>query len=181
MGTPAGARLSYREYEALPEPEDGSRWELVDGELVVTPPPGDAHQRVLAELTTELTLWARSLGAQVLPGAGLLIADDAELIPDLLMVLPEHLDVERRRHKTHADLVVEISSPSTRRRDLGRKRELYEAAGVPEYWFVDRDRGEVLVHRLVDGAYGRPVVLRRRDTLTSPLLAGFSLAVERLR
>ncbi|HVL98863.1 MAG TPA: Uma2 family endonuclease [Egibacteraceae bacterium] len=180
MGTPAGARLTYREYEALPEPDDGSRCELVDGQVVVTPPPDDPHQQALRELTIELGLWARAHAAEVLPGPGLLVAEDSELIPDLIVVLADHLDEAGRRAKTRADLVVEISSPSTRRRDLGRKRELYQAAGIPEYWFVDRERGEVLVHRRKEGGYAPAVRLTRGTSVTSPLLPGFTLPVDRL-
>ena len=72
------------------------------------------------------------------------------------------------------DLVVEISSPATRRRDLTLKRDLYERFGVTQYWFVDLEAERVEVHRLREGRYGSPDVLRATDTLRSVVLPGFS-------
>ena len=78
------------------------------------------------------------------------------------------------------DLVVEVSSPSTRRLELTRKRELYERFGVPEYWFVDLDADRVEVYRLEGERFGPPVLFGMGDTLEPPPIGGFRLAVEDL-
>ena len=72
------------------------------------------------------------------------------------------------------DLVVEVSSPSTRRRDLSLKRDLYERFGVSEYWFVDIEAERAEAYRLSEGRYGPPEILRSADMLTSPVLPDFS-------
>jgi Uma2 family endonuclease len=75
------------------------------------------------------------------------------------------------------DLAVEVSSPSTRAHDRVRKRAVYESHAVPEFWSVDLDSEQVEVYRLAEGRYPDPLVLGRGDTLTSPLVPGFALAL----
>lgn len=178
MGTTAHHRLTVEQFEALPEPED-ERWELIDGEVVVSPAPAWGHGAVLARLLAALVAWADEHGAEVASGPGQVVADDSELIPDLALVRGEHADrIGPVRLDGPADLVVEVSSPSNRHRDVGRKRELYEAAGVAEYWFVDRDAGHVLVHRLdADGRYGAPQAVGAGARLESPQLPGLAVDV----
>jgi len=72
------------------------------------------------------------------------------------------------------DLVVEVSSPTTKRRDLTLKRELYERFGVAEYWFVDIEAERVEAYRLREGRYGPPEILRAADKLGSPVLPDFA-------
>jgi Uma2 family endonuclease len=76
--------------------------------------------------------------------------------------------------------VVEVSSPSTRRLELVRKRDVYQRFGVPEYWFVDLEVDRVERCRLDQGRYGPPTILFRGKTPTSPLTPGFSLPVDEL-
>jgi len=100
--------------------------------------------------------------------------------PDVAFVGPERVALLRdeRYIDVAPDLVVEVSSPSTRRLDLIRKRALYEREGVPEYWFVDLDADQVDVHRLDDsGAYGTPTSLGRADALTCMAAPSFELPV----
>ena len=79
------------------------------------------------------------------------------------------------------DLVVEVSSPMTRRLDLIKKRNLYERERVPEYWFVDLEADQVDVHRLESsGHYGQPATLGAGDTLTCLAAPGFELSVEQV-
>lgn len=75
---------------------------------------------------------------------------------------------------------MEISSPSTRRRDLTLKRALYERHGVEEYWFVDRDDQNVLIHRLQADGYGEPERVGRGQFATSSAAPGFQIAVDEL-
>lgn len=75
------------------------------------------------------------------------------------------------------DLLVEVSSPSTRRLDVVVKRGLYERLGVTEYWFVDLDADRVEVYRLADGAYGDPLLVGFDGHLTPPHLPGLVVEV----
>jgi Uma2 family endonuclease len=180
MATQRTTGLTYDDFARLPE--TNRIQELIDGELVVTPPPTTSHQQVVVTLVTELNLYARVHGGTVFVSpTGVYLSHTNLLEPDVLFVRPQHAGrIERPFVRGAPDLVVEVSSPSTRRRDLGRKRELYEEFGVPEYWFVDLDAGLVEVHRLGDGRYAAPRRLGPGDTLESPLLPGFALAVDDL-
>lgn len=97
------------------------------------------------------------------------------------MLLAGHLDrVGERYLEGPPDLVVEVSSPTTRRLDLGRKRELYAQFGVPEYWFVDRDAGRVLVHHLRGAEYAPPQGTGPGERVASRVAGGLEVGVDRL-
>ncbi|MGH8903169.1 MAG: Uma2 family endonuclease [Egibacteraceae bacterium] len=115
--------------------------------------------------------------AGVLERRGLYFTHENYVEPDALYLAPEHLDrIGEKKLEGPPDLVVEISSPSTRRRDVTLKRNLYLGFGVRDYWFVDLDRTAVIVFRPDED----PFVLHHGDKLTSPVLPGFVLAVEDL-
>jgi Uma2 family endonuclease len=98
--------------------------------------------------------------------------------PDVIYLSSQSLvKVEEPFVRSAPDLVVEVSSPATRRVYVGRKRELYERFGVPKYWFVDLDADRVEVHRLEGDRYPPPTLLTRSDRLQSPRIPGFALAV----
>lgn len=90
--------------------------------------------------------------------------------PDLVLVTAERLDrVSDREIEGVPDLVVEVSSPTTYRHDRVHKRRWYEAAGVPEYWFVDLDQSQVEVYRLRGRRYPPPEVLEQGGVIRSHL------------
>lgn len=130
-------------------PDDGNKYELVRGELFVTPPPGDQHETILAKLTEMLTPYVRlhRLGHVYRPRA-VMRFDGSEVEPDL-MVRQAHPDRQGNDSDwTRAPipiLVVEVLSPATRRRDLNQKRSLYVDAGVAEYWALDPAEQSVMV------------------------------------
>jgi Uma2 family endonuclease len=127
-------------------PDDGRRYELIDGVLIVTPVPGRAHQRAVARLSC---LLGDSCPPryEVLPGPFAVGLDaDTEIRPDVL--------VGRRDRFTEEDLpgcpelAVEVLSPCTRMLDLHVKRERFERAGTPAYWVVDPDETRLVVWEL---------------------------------
>ena len=123
--------LVYEDLERFPD--DGLRRELIRGELIVTPSPRTRHQRVVAVLTARLYGFQQQHGGVVLPApSDVLFADDTVLEPDVLFVTAAHRDrVGERYTDGPPDLVVEVSSPSTRRLELVRKREVYERFAAP--------------------------------------------------
>lgn len=132
-------------------PDDGRRYELVDGCLLVTPAPGHLHQRAVGELFVLLRA-AAPQDVEVLTGPFAVVpADDTELQPDVL--------VGRRAGFTAKDLpeapllAVEILSRSTRSFDLGAKRERYERAGTLAYWVFDPEAVRLRAWDLRAGAY----------------------------
>ena len=123
-------------------PDDGKRYELVSGELVVTPAPAPLHQKLLTALIRQIDSHLQQTGSGRLltSPADLAFGEDEILQPDLF-VLPATLP---RRIRTWADassllLAVEALSPTTARDDRILKRRRYQRAGVPEYWIVDPD------------------------------------------
>jgi Uma2 family endonuclease len=158
-------------------PEDGKRYELIDGVLHVSPSPNTRHQRVVMLIATELVLWTREHGGQVLAGPYDVYVHEREYVePDVLYVHADRVTLfEERRLPAPPDLVVEVTSPGNRRVDLRAKRDLYARFGVPEYWVVDLQEERVLVHR--QGALDAPVERRRGEDLDCVRAPGFTLAV----
>jgi Uma2 family endonuclease len=123
-------------------PEDGKRYEIIDGELFVTPAPSPDHQEAVIVLLDRLRPYTRehSVGHLVIAPGAVEVRRDTEVEPDVF-VTPL---VNGKRPRTWREagrplLVVEVLSPGSARTDRIRKRELYQSMGVPEYWIVDLD------------------------------------------
>ena len=175
---PRTTGLRYDDLAAFPE--DNLRRELIDGELIVTAAPALRHQRVVRRLVVALDRYAEANGGEVFPSPTDVFLSETNVVePDVIFVRAENArKLEERFVRSAPDLVVEVSSPSTRRLELIRKRDLYERFGVPEYWYVDLDADRLEVHRLEAGRYAPPTLLGRRDEAMSPQLAGFSISVD---
>jgi Uma2 family endonuclease len=132
-------------------PDDGHRYELVDGCLIVTPSPNLAHQEFVGNLYVLLS-GACPPGYKVILAPFDFKAGPATVLePDLLVARSD--DFGPQRIERAPLLVVEVSSPSTRRIDRGTKRLAFEAAGVAAYWLVDPDPPSLTVLHLEGGAY----------------------------
>src|SRR5712691_238814 len=180
MATQPQTGLTYEDLQSFPE--DNLRRELIDGELIVTAAPATRHQRVVAKLVIRLGTYAEAHGGEVLPAPYDVYFSETNVVePDVIFVGPQsQTKIEKQFIRSAPDLVVEVSSPTTRRLELVRKRDLYERFGVPEYWFVDLDADRVEVYRLQGERYERPMLFGRRETLESPRIPGFILSVENL-
>ncbi len=175
-------RMSAEEFLALPE----QRWaQLIEGEIVLSQ-PNKLHQSVLFDLLRALSEWTEAQerrGEASLPLDVQL--DDANIYaPDIMWYRAGSAPA---RHDPPPyplpDLAVEIRSPSTWRYDVGAKKSLYERHGLLELWLVDTAADEVLVFRRSKPAvptFDLAEELARGDTLISPLLPGFSLALDEL-
>ncbi len=136
-------------------PDDGNRYELLFGEIVMSPSPGTKHQWVSVELGSTLREAARAAGWVVLIAPlDVHLGIQSVVQPDLFAFDPMGPAVVRP-DGVHGPptIVVEILSPATRGRDLVGKTVLYAAAGVPEYWIVDVDASTILVKQLRDATY----------------------------
>ena len=124
--------LTRADLEAIPE--DGRRYELIDGCLIVTPSPGPPHQLMLGELYLALHA-AQTAEWYTILALDYMASEFTTFVPDLLVV---DRDERRRGGKgTRPELVVEVLSPSTSHIDRGLKRAAFAAAGVPLYWIID--------------------------------------------
>jgi Uma2 family endonuclease len=122
-------------------PDDGNRYEIIDGVLYVTPAPRAIHQVVLGELHLLLGPYAKTVGLQVLLSPADIIFSDRTLVQPDLFAFPAFKKGTPREYKviTHLTLAMEAISPSSARVDRTIKRRLYQAQGVTEYWIVDAD------------------------------------------
>jgi Uma2 family endonuclease len=123
-------------------PDDGQRYEVVHGELLVTPAPRRLHQRIVTRLAVVLTgyLEGRGLGEVLVSPADISWGPENLVQPDVFVApLPEAREDDWRSIRTLL-LAVEVLSPSTARADRFTKRRLYQEVGVPTYWIVDPDR-----------------------------------------
>jgi Uma2 family endonuclease len=151
-------------------PDDGNRYELVRGELFVTPAPSPRHERIAAVLSEILTEYVRAqrIGRVFHPRAVVQV-EGSQVEPDVMVRAWTALPVSWSEAPLPL-LVVEILSGVTRRRDHGPKRDLYTDIGVPDYWIVDGDARTVLVVRLgVDDAVVSDVLVWHPAAAAEPL------------
>jgi Uma2 family endonuclease len=146
---PRSRPLTRADLETMPD--DGHRYELIDGVLVVTPAPSPMHQVVAANLFTLLQAECPDDLRVLFAPLDVAIADDTIMQPDLLVA--RRADFTARDLPVAPLLAVEILSPSTRRFDLMLKRSRFEAAGCASYWVVDPDRPSLVAWELHDGVY----------------------------
>lgn len=138
----ATKRWTLEELHSLPD--DGNKYELIRGELFVTPPPTDNHETISARLTRILDPYvaAHGLGFVYRPRA-VMRFEGSEVEPDLMVRQENNTPGASWDKAPIPILVVEILSGSTRRRDNVQKRSLYLDAGVAEYWMVDAERRSI--------------------------------------
>jgi Uma2 family endonuclease len=175
-------RMTVEEFLALPETEDASRWELVEGEVVVSEPTWE-HQNAVKKLLLALELWrvAAPRRGKLSLNVDTAVGPQSMLSPDLQWWAEgRELNDPRTRPQPLGDLVVEVRSPSTWAVDVGRKRAIYERERVQELWLVDPLSSTILV--FARSAPDAPEFDVMRDlgpdgTLASPLLPEFALSV----
>ena len=145
--------------------DDNTRYELYDGQPVALACPSDSHQRVLTALLLQIGNYLEGKRCNIYPApfdvrlfqnAKDRPEDVSTVVQPDLMVVCDHNKVDRHGVHGAPDLVIEILSDSTRRVDRLTKFNLYQRAGVREYWIVDPDAHTVAVHLLQDGQYGSP-------------------------
>lgn len=166
--------------------DDGYRYEIIDGDLIMTTQPHWEHQLVAARLIGALQYWSDQTEAGwVFVEPGVIFADDTAVAPDIVWVRQDRLrtllDEDGKLHGV-PDLVVEILSPGKTNevRDRETKLHLYRQHNVPEYWIVDPEQRQVEVYRTLDGELDLDQVYTPLEMLTAPLLPGFAYAVGRL-
>lgn len=167
-------------------PENGSRYEIIDGELFVTKAPNWKHQKASTRICTALDSWSQETGlGEAVQAPGIIFADEDNVIPDVVWASKQSLDslLDASGHLTAApELIVEVLSPGidNERRDRELKLKLYSARGVQEYWIIDWRKQSVEVYRR-NSAYLQLVCTPLPgDELHSALLPGFNYAISQL-
>jgi Uma2 family endonuclease len=174
-------RWTSKDLDSLPD--DGTRYEIIDGELYMSKQPHFYHQDVCMQLAGLLWNWNRSANlGRVVPAPGLIFAEDDDVAPDLVWLsnerLAESLKPDGKFHSA-PDLVIEVLSPgrANERRDLDAKLSLYDRCGVSEYWIVSWQTRAIDIYRIKDGRLELEKTLNGADMLESPILPGFSCPV----
>lgn len=181
----AQIRWTIHDLEVLPQSE-GTRYEIIEGELFVTRSPHRRHQQASGKVFAALDTWSTETGlGEAIPAPGIVVSDADSVTPDVAWVSSERLAVieDDAGHLTDfPELVVEVLSPgpSNIRRDREAKLKLYSIRGVQEYWICDRLTRQVEVYRRQAAQLVLSATLFGQDDLTSPLLPGFSCQVEHL-
>ena len=164
-------------------PEDGNRYEVIDGALYVTPPPSFWHQNAITKLLKYLIPHIEDgrLGKVVTAPVGVVLDEDDGVQPDIVFVARERLGIISNRGIEGApDLVVEVLSPSTQARDRGIKMRRYAAAGVPHYWILVRRSRAVEAYRLGERGYERTGTFGPGSVFRPDLFAGLEIPVDDL-
>lgn len=176
-------KLTYDDF--LLFPDDGKRHELIDGEHYVTPSPNLRHQTISGRLHRLIgrylddhpvgEIWAAPLDV--------VLSHFDVVEPDLLYVSNERVAILTEQNiKGSPDLVVEIFSPGTKKRDEGIKRRAYEQFGVREYWTVDAETKRAQVYRSKIGRFelAAEISSERDEHLATPLLPGLTISLRTL-
>lgn len=164
-------------------PDNGDRYEIIDGDLYVTRAPHWKHQNVINNLGTYLTLWTKkNKQGKVLATPGLIFAGEENAIPDLVWISDEKLVncVDESGHFTAApELIVEVLSQTAKdiSRDRQVKLKLYSRVGVREYWIIDWQQQSVEIYRRSPTHLQLDCTLFAENELTSPLFPEFKLKV----
>jgi Uma2 family endonuclease len=180
MATTVIRKLSYEEFQTLPR--DGSkRFELIEGEVFMTPSPNTSHQRAVGRLFRALSDYVdeNDLGEVFIAPYDIVFSKWTALEPDLLFVGKEQRSIITDANVQGVpDLVIEMLSPSNKEYDRDTKLRAYEKAGVPEIWYFDpEDRTAEILNLGSDGRYVVTAKLSGNAGIISDVLAGLRLTL----
>lgn len=169
---------TYDKYAAL---DDDNRYEIIQGELIMAPSPSSHHQWTVGRLFNRFTQFVEKtqLGALFVAPLDVIFSQSNVLQPDIVFVAKDNFAaIEKKGIVKAPDLVVEVLSPSTMKRDRVTKKKLYAQFGVKEFWLVDMTHPSIEVLTLEEGHYETFSFEIGDGSVSSKLLEGFSLVVQ---
>ncbi len=168
--------VTYDDYRKLPN--DGKRYEIIEGELFMTPAPSTRHQRILGKLYKLISNYVeeKDLGEVLMAPVDVVLSMMDVVQPDLIYVSKDRENITTKKNIVAApDLVIEILSENTAPIDQNRKKTLYEKYGVKEYWIVDPDENYITQYSLQEDAFALHAELDESEKLTSKVIEGYVL------
>lgn len=178
---PAQGAWTYADYARLPD--DGWRYEIIGGELHMSPAPNAEHQSIVVVLVRLLGEFVhrQALGRVLVAPIDVMLPDLASPVqPDVLVVLKANLDIIRQRVEGVPDLVIEVLSPATARHDRTTKYRLYAEAGVTEYWIIDPEAGAADIYTRRGNGFVPLGHYERGGVIQSELLPALRLPLDEL-
>lgn len=186
MTQPTTGQVRWKTSDLELLPDNGNRYEIIDGELLVTRTPHWNHQQTCVRIAAALDAWSESTGrGRTAIAPGIIFTDADNVIPDVVWASHERLAIllDEAGHLTAApELIIEVlsSGAENERRDRDLKLRLYSARGVQDYWIIDWRAQQIEVYRREKAALGLVATLYVSDELMSPLLPGFTCPLTRL-
>jgi Uma2 family endonuclease len=164
-------------------PDDNLRYEVIDGELFVTPAPSSWHQMALMVLSNLIFNWvhSRSLGVVLQSPIGVVLDEETGVQPDIIYVSAARRGIiSERGIEGPPDLIVEALSRSTESRDRGVKMQRYALAGVQHYWLLDLRARALEAYELTEDGYRQAGVFGPGATFLPSLFPGLEIPVDTL-
>ena len=161
-------------------PDDGNRWEIINGEVYVSPAPYVSHQEVVFNLAVIVRRHVdrRRLGRVFIAPIGVVLGKPSGVQPDIVFVAQQHRSIIQDKGIFGApDLLVEVLSTFTASRDRVMKKDLYARSGVRHYWLVDPRKQTLQALRLEDGAYAVESEVGTRGTFRPTLFPGLAICM----
>jgi Uma2 family endonuclease len=171
--------MTYATYCLLPD--DGNRYQVLEGELTVSPAPRLLHQDIVLQLALLLSGYVKAhhLGKVYVAPVDVILGPTTVVQPDVLFVRSEHREIVTDQNiQGPPDLCVEVLSPGTESIDREHKNVLYARYGVPEYWIVDPMRQTVSVYTLEQGRFAFRGEMSGDDLVTSSIVVGLELRAD---
>jgi Uma2 family endonuclease len=181
--SPLVKTYTLEEFWELPEPPDGSKVELIAGVLYMTPPPEEVHDTAVSRLIRLLVphlATTADAGTLYVPRAAIWTGPNTYLEPDLFYVSEELKTRLHPNHRTTADLVVEVVSPSSAIYDRNTKADTYGALGVRELWLIDERNETVELRYQTGNGFGTGVVFKGSERVLSQVFPTLDLPVHKL-
>jgi len=169
-------KATVQDYKELPE---GSPYQLIEGELVMSPAPKPVHQIVLGNLFEVFRKFLKGKGIIIFSPIDVYFDEENAFQPDLIFISKERKDILKEDGVYGApDLVVEILSPSTAYYDLRKKKEVYERKGVREYWIVDPEMREIEIYVNEDGKFKLVEEAKEKGKIRSKIIDNLEVNLE---
>lgn len=168
--------FTYQDYLKLPD--DGTRYEIIEGELIMTPAPSVIHQRILRNLIRAFDDFVEKnqLGEVLFSPVDVVLSETNVVEPDVLFISTQNSSIIGEKNISGApDLLIEIISPSSGYYDMIEKKELYQEFGVREYWIVDPKKKWVEIYKNQNGKFELLQRLDKEGVLASNVLEGFKI------
>ncbi len=173
-------RFNYHDYELLPEDK---RYELIDGELYMTPAPTSEHQRIILKISYALNsfILQKKTGEIFISPIDVVLSFEDVVQPDLVFISRSRKKIITEKNiQGPPDLVIEVLSPSTAERDRVTKKRLYEQYGVEEMWIVNPETKTIEVVGWKGSEFVTLKTYPEKATLVSGVLKSFKLKVKEI-